>query len=116
MTTCAIAIIARPKLNVGMNMKRYLMAYPIGSTIGFVKLLKPRQIQTAVVASNPKMEKINYCYKKYVRFCLNTMWLKWSRASCLPDMTPRMVITENPEAGVFAQKLKRYAIKMAGIP
>ena len=31
-------------------------------------------------------------------------------------MTPRIVITENPDAGVFAQKLNKYAIKIAGTP
>ena len=34
----------------------------------------------------------------------------------LPEMTPRIVITENPDAGVFAQKLNKYAIKIAGTP
>ena len=34
----------------------------------------------------------------------------------LPEMTPRIVMTENPDAGVFAQKLNKYAIKIAGTP
>ena len=34
----------------------------------------------------------------------------------LPETTPRIVITENPDAGVFAQKLNKYAIKIAGTP
>ena len=46
-------------MNVGTNMNIYLIANPIGSTIGLVKVLKPKQIHTAVVARSP-VNQINF--------------------------------------------------------
>ena len=79
--------------------------------------MNPRQIQTAVVANNPKSlnKKNNQCWIDEIR-SLSYIKVNKYTSLLLPEITPSMVMTEKPDAGVLAQKLNKYAIKIAGIP